>query len=455
MDRIRSGLQAPNYVSLSCMALIYVLVACVPMAGQGMPPLFPTRTRPAPTATAMAVTTTPAPVTPTSISAPTPLRTAAPLAAATIDPKGKAWLDRAGLTGEAAANQDWDLVQRTARTEGRVVLCSDTARMLTALESFLLLNPSLDGEVRVVTSDDAFRDLLQPVRDPNTSEADIYLGGDVPLVMQALAQNRLWNYVPADQREALPLSMREPLLVHHWSALILIQAGKVPDEAAIDSWWDLTREEWRGRVAIPDPAIDKRSAYFFVTFAQHAEDLARAYRVEFGRELVLGPECPDAACQWMVDLLRNEPRVLASDAEVAAWVSDPAASMGRVGICGSEQLAKVQRGKLSLSAVSDIAPAAGLLWPTYLAMVVEGQNPYAARVMIHWLMSDTVGDGAYAPWYEAGLYPARVDMPDPPGSVPRGDLEPRLWLLDARFALDHEWIVRDWVKGAMEDKVVR
>ena len=99
----------------------------------------------------------------------------------------RAWLARASLTGDVTAGEEWESIQRAARTEGQVVLYSDTARMLTALESFLLVNPGLDGEVRVLTSDDAFSDLMQPLQEPSTLDADVYLGGDGPLAMQALA----------------------------------------------------------------------------------------------------------------------------------------------------------------------------------------------------------------------------------------------------------------------------
>lgn len=448
MESMYRGPRARTYGWLISIVLACLLAACTPMSGRDVPPLFPTRTPVVPTTTATVPVSMPVSPTPTAMSFPTPLRTAAPLAPATIEAQAEAWLARAGLAGEEMAAEDWEAIQRSARAEGRVVLYSDTARMLTALESFLLANPGLDGEARVLTSDDAFLDLMQPLEGAGGPSVDVYLGGDGPLVMQALAQNRLRNYVPADLQPVIPEAMREPVLVHHWSTVILVQAGAGTEPVGIDSWWDLTREEWRGRVALPDPAIDKRSAYFFLVFAQHAGELAEAYRVEFGEELVLDDACPDAACQWMSALIRNNAQILASDAEVAAWVSDPAAPAKRVGICGSEQLAKVQRGKASLSPVPELAPAAGLYWPTYLAMVVGGEHPYAARVMIRWLMSDAVGDGAMAPWNEAGLYSPREDAADPPGSVPGKELAPRLWRIDAQFALDHQSAVNAWLKQA-------
>jgi iron(III) transport system substrate-binding protein len=445
MHRTRSGPRARIGGYLISMVLSGLLVACTPMADRGVPPLFPTRT-PAVSSATVTVTLTPTlPAIPTTL--PTLAQTPHPLAQATMAAPAMAWLDRASLTGDVTTDEEWEPIRRAARTEGHVVLYSDTARMLTALESFLLVNPGLDGEVRVLTSDDALSDLMQPPQEPGTLNADVYLGGDGPLAMQALAQNQLFNYVPADVRQTIPASMREPLLVHHWSAVFLVQRG-AGAQAPIDNWWDLTREEWRGQVAFPDPAINKRSMYLLLAFAQHAEDLRQAYRTEFGRELVLDEACPDAACQWITLFLRNDPKVLASDADVAAWVSDASATGTRLGVCGSEQLAKVQRGKVALSPLSNVTPTAGLFWPTFLAMVVGGQHPNAAQVIIHWLMSDTTGDGALAPWYEAGHYFPREDITDPPGNIPGSELEPRLWRLDPHFVLEHELTVNDWIGKA-------
>ena len=144
------------------------------------------------------------------------------------------------------------------------------------------------------------------------------------LLCRPWPQNRLFNYVPADVRQDRSgvYARTTTGASLECSALVQREAGA---QAPIDSWWDLTREEWRGQVALPDPAINKRSMYLLLAFAQHAEDLRQAYRTEFGRELVLDEACPDAACQWITLFLRNDPQVLASDADVAAWVSDASA----------------------------------------------------------------------------------------------------------------------------------
>jgi len=42
-------------------------------------------------------------------------------------------------------------------------------------------------------------------------------------------------------------------------------------------------------------------------------------------------------------------------------------------------------------------------------------------------MGDDAGRSGYEPWYQAGLYPARLDVSLPDGMVLRSELVGRLW----------------------------
>lgn len=412
-----------------------LVAACQPMAAErsGLrPPGRPTRT--------LAVGPMAAPTRPHPQEEPLGPSSGAP----TTHPDAATWLKWAGLGPYLSAPEDWSRIQATARSEGCVVLYSDTARSLNAVESFIQAYAGLEAETCALGGYDIY---LRLVDDLQRSEhaADVYLVSDAPRTLGLLDQHLIWNYVPGDLTEVLPREMREPLLVHHWSAMTLIYNAALSQAAPIDNWWALTRPEWRGRVALPDPIANQRTMYLLITLTQHPDEMDAAYRAEFGHPPALDADCPNAGYQWIRDLLANEPILLHSDAEVASLVGDPEADEMYLGICGYEQYDKVSRGTLSFAPILQARPMAGIQWPTYLALVDRTQRPNAAKLLVRWLMGDEKGGQGYSAWYYPGYYPARTDVPDPKGAIPRQELEGRLWQPDAAYIQENLIAVRDHI----------
>jgi iron(III) transport system substrate-binding protein len=166
-----------------------------------------------------------------------------------------------------------------------------------------------------------------------------------------------------------------------------------------------------------------------------ADEMAEAYRTEFGREPPLDDDCSDAGCLWIRALLANQPALLHGDADVARWVGEGAGET-RLGLCGYEQYIKVRREELAFTPLWKLAPTAGLRWPAAVAIVDRAPHPQAAKLAVRWLYGDAGGGQGYAPWFEAGYYPARTDVADPPGALPREELLARLWEVDPAAITD-------------------
>ena len=194
---------------------------------------------------------------------------------------------------------------------------------------------------------------------------------------------------------------------------------------------------------LADPRYNERMVYFMVTMVQHHRELAAAYFAEFGFEPVLDDDCPHAGYQWIKGLFANDPVRVASDAEVARLVSEAQVeSVDRIGICGSEQLAKVARGELELQPLLDVLPTPGLRWRTYVAVVAGAPRPHAACLLVQWLFGDQSGGGGYSVWRKPGFYPGRHDMTQPEGAIPRWQLEPLLWDVDVQYVTENLATVR-------------
>lgn len=352
----------------------------------------------------------------------------------------EAWRARAGLLPDSV-DPDRDTLRREAIEEGAVVVYSDTARMSRAASQLSSAFPGVNCQVWVANSEDLALRLVdeQAALADATGEsptlerrADVYLAGDPLRTGELIEKGLLWAYGGPDSASS---SAGAPgLAVHHWSALLLAGNEIAVVTDTIDSLWDLTRPEWRGRVALPDPLIDQRTLCLLVAATKHADQLAASYRDEYGREIALDADCADAADQWIKALFANDPRLYVGDAEVAEYIGVPDAVEARIGLVGYEQYAKVAWGELAFEPLPEVEPVRGLYWATYLAIVNRCEHPSAARLAIRWLLGEGRETMEDSPWFQSGFYLVEEGAPDPPDVVPREVMRQGLWALDPEGA---------------------
>ena len=439
---------------LCCWAMT-LLVACTPLEGDAVPTFEVPRLAAAvePSVTASPVLT---PVRPSTATGAAVGGAAAPVPAA--EATGEAEPSR---YGNPLARTVADPAQIALRglAEGYVAVYSDTSRAETAVEALMAAYPGFGAEAYALGSQDIYLRLLDDLA-RGEPVADVYLVSDPARTLSLAQAGLLWSYLPKGVERAMPIESREPLPTHHWTAVIPLRHPAYVGEGApasavpVNTWWDLTRPEWRGRVVLPDPRYNERMTYLLITMVQHSQDLADAYRVEFGAEAALDADCPNAAYQWIKLLLANEPVRVFSDADVARVVSDSRTDgVDRIGICGSEQLAKAVRGELELEPLFDLLPTPGLRWRTYVAVPSGAQRPHAACLLIEWLFGDQAGGGGYLPWREAGFYPARHDVAEPSGAPSRWTFEPLLWETDAEYVLHNLAAVQEQIRACSGEEI--
>ena len=356
----------------------------------------------------------------------TPESTAAP-SATELDPGAGVTLSAVApspaQTATVAEDEDWETLVKRALLAEELLVYSDSARALTSLANMVGAYPGLDATGRVMSG----AELCAVVADDVASgdpQVDLVLTSGAACVQSLAQAGGLLPYLPVDLLPSLPEDMLGPVLTHHWEVVGIHHNDRLGEGQAIDSWWDLVSPAWRGSVALADPLVDERAQGLLDALVAHEAELRASYRGELG-DGALDEE--PAWAVWLRALVANDVRLLPSDAEVARWVGDLAAEEGRVGLCSSVHWERASRGDLRLRFVQGIAPICGVRWRTFVAPVAGAGNPAGARLALIWLMGDEAGRGGYEPWNQAGLYPARLDVPLPAGMVPRSELVGRLW----------------------------
>jgi len=328
---------------------------------------------------------------------------------------------------EATVADDWDATIRRALLAGRLLVFSDTARTLTSLANMASAYPGLDTSGRVMSGAELCAALTSP-SETESAAPDLLLASGTACIHKLVREGYLEAYVPVSLRPSLRQEMLTPVLTHHWEVVGLHHNGHLDPDEPLTSWWDLVTPAWRGRVALADPLVEDRALGLLEALVAHDDLLRASYRGELGPNALVDKP---AWSVWVDALLENEVVLLPSDAEVARWVGDPAQEGPRAGFCSSVHWRRVLRGELNLEFAVGVVPVAGVRWRTYVAPITGARNPDGARLALAWLLGNASGDAGYEPWYQAGLYPARSDVPLPTGSVPRSALVGRLWEVPA------------------------
>ena len=358
------------------------------------------------------------------------------------------WLKKAQLGPQAPATQDWKAIEAAARQEGEVVIYSVSSRIFKLQKVF-----KEKFGVDIVAYDIASDIQLEKFRREHKAgvfQVDVLFNNETPLIVnEFLPRNLVWNFVPSSVADQLDDNEKEPLLVQRWSSRILFyNASKHLNGAPIDNLWDLTREEFKGRVLMPNPLESSVQANVIQTILQHPDEMAAAYKAEFGDDIVYSKKLlkavkknplidePDAAKEWLARLLANDPIFLASTTKIFNNVSDVQQDNPPLGFTTFSKMRKNKKDEFNGQPALNVRPVLGVSYPTVLVIANQAPHPNAAKLLIRYMMED-----GFSPWNVPGDYAGRADVAKQQvadfGLPPFEDV--KLWPIDQTYVYDTKY----------------
>ncbi|MBT6532905.1 MAG: ABC transporter substrate-binding protein [Marinovum sp.] len=328
------------------------------------------------------------------------------------------WQKAAGVGEYASANQDWAEIEAAAKKEGQVVIYSVSSRIAKLVDGF-----KEKYGIEIVGFDmpsDLQIEKLRREHKAGIHSVDVLFNAEAPLLLnEALPNNLVWNFVPTGLETDLDAHETEPFLIQrHSSRVIYYNTSLNPDGAPIDSIWDLTREEWKGRTLLPSPLEDGLSANFIQTLLHNADEMSAAYEREFGEPITYSEDvievveesttidAPDAAMEWLYRFLNNEPVFQSSTTKIFKNVGDVQQDNPPLGITTFSKMRKNKEGVYAAGPIFDLDPVFGVSYPTALVMADMAPHPNAAKLLIRYMMEEE----GFAPWNEPGDYAARASI---------------------------------------------
>ncbi|MET0103840.1 MAG: hypothetical protein ABW072_01700 [Sedimenticola sp.] len=337
------------------------------------------------------------------------------LAIASTAVADEAWQRAAGVGDHAPATQDWAAIEVAARKEGRVVIYSVSSRIVQLVDGF-----AEKYGIEIIAYDipsDLQIEKMRRERLAGVHEVDVLFNAETPLLLkEALPDELVWNFVPSGLEDDLDCDEIHPLLVQrHSSRVIYYNTRLNPDGAPIDSIWDLTREQWRGRVLLPHPLEDGLSANFIQTILHNSDEMAAAYKREFGepvsysRAVLEAVESsatidePNASMEWLHRFLANQPVFQRSTTRIFQKVADVKQDNPPLGITTYSKMRINREGVYAAAPIYELDPMFGVSYPTVLVMADMAPHPNAAKLLIRHMMEEE----GFAPWNEPGDFSAR------------------------------------------------
>ncbi|MGI6403683.1 MAG: ABC transporter substrate-binding protein [Oscillospiraceae bacterium] len=207
-----------------------------------------------------------------------------------------------------------------AKEEGTVVLYSISSRCGKVKESFEAQYPGIVVEAYDISTNELLEKITREY-DAGVRNADVVhiKDQDGSIYREMQLPGKLHSYYPEDICAHIDPDMMKYSLPMYVELCYLYYNEEIYDAPPVDSWWDLTKPEWNGRVILTNPLDNISYLAQFTAFTQNADALAQDYERVFGEPIVLDGT-PNAGYELIKRLAANNLIFASSSDEIVEAV---------------------------------------------------------------------------------------------------------------------------------------
>jgi len=325
----------------------------------------------------------------------------------------------------AAANIDhfisYEELVRRAVAEGEVNWVTSGSRGPEAAAEFMALYPGITVNIiNMGTSDALTRFPIEHAA--GMFNMDVMRSADAEGIIynEFKARGLMHSYFPYD---ILPFIQDPAFLLAGMPSYVVLNLiyynyTLFPDGPPITSWWDLTRPEWYGLFIMQDWLTEIRYISAITTFVKYADLFAEDYERVFGSPIVLHPQSPTAAHEWMRRVLANNPIIDNSGSSMNRTIGRADQTIGFIGWGSSSGIRRNTDEGLH-NAFAPTTPKLSQPNMNYVYIFDQAPNPHAAKLLARFLLGgqgESLGIGNADRNLE-GSWVVRTDIPDHPNQA--------------------------------------
>lgn len=336
-----------------------------------------------------------------------------------------AWLKQAGLGPYAPEKEDWDAVYEAAKKEPPLLVYMSTSRVNLFVDSFKKQFPGVQVEELFIEQTDLIPRMHREWDAGLWNVGVLNLSG-LPAIHE-MPKDSFVSYVPPEYRDLYPEEYQDPVFVTAVSLRGFVYNPDLsPDGPPFKSIWDLTTEEFRGKVIFTDPLRNADAATTLTTIVQHADELAADYEARFGKPLELRER--DAGFEWLRRFLENEPKLVDNWRDSAEAVTNAREIM--IADTNFIRMADVFAGTYNFRFATGTTPVDAVSLPRWYAIGTFSKSPNAAKLFTYAMMADESG----GPFFDKGFLHTRFGW-EPTQEWMQGIEEITYWDTD----VDYYW----------------
>lgn len=290
-------------------------------------------------------------------------------------------------TSQIQAADDFNLetLIQAARQEGPITIYAPSGKIVETAEQFSQKYGVKAAGLKI-NGAAQMEKLLREYRAGNI-QGDVVLTGDPTAALaQLLPMGVVENWLPPDLASQIPPQAQNPLVVYG-DPTVWSYNTQVYDKCPIDNIWALTDPTWQRRVTLQDPLTKAAYLDWFNQLEQyHDAEMAAAYQAHYGKPFDASQGSATQA--WVTALAKNAPLPTDSDGAASEAVGAPGQTAPFMGLISTAKYRDVAKGQLHMGICSNIQPFVGLSTPAYGLIAKKTKSPNAARLMLHYLMTE-------------------------------------------------------------------
>lgn len=266
---------------------------------------------------------------------------------------------------------------------------------------------------------------------------DVFNMSNLPSVTsEIIVQGAGLSWLPPDLKDQIPAEYQNPAITSLNPWVWAYNSDVHGDKCPIDNIWALTTEDWKGRVAIPDPLLRNETMFWFNQIAEHDDAaMAKAYEDFFGEPLKTDEK--SATAEWVKRFAKNKPSVTRSDTDVGPIVGAKGQEKPFMGFLSTSIFRDAKKNDYTMGICEGMNPWAGQLTPRVAVIAAGTKSPNAAKLFVHYIMT------------EEGMAPQLADgkiSSNKNAKIPEGEVSGIVKVMDQMHVPHSETAESDYTK---------
>ncbi|MBD9387928.1 ABC transporter substrate-binding protein [Agrobacterium sp. AGB01] len=303
-----------------------------------------------------------------------------------------------------------DALIEAAKKEGPITVIDATGKIVSMAENFSKTYGLKATGVKM--SGQEQEQVIAREAAAGNVRTDVFNMSNLPSVAsQILPQGFGVSWLAPDLKDKIPAEYQSPAITSNNPWVFAYNTDVNGETCPVNNLWALTTEEWKGRVAIPDPLLRNETMFWFNQLATHGDDAMReAYKAQFGEDLKTDEA--SATAEWVKRLAQNKPKVTKTDTDVGPIVGAKE-EKPPVGFLSAAIFRDAKKDGYGMGICKEMKPWIGQLTPRVAVIAAGTKSPNAAKLFARFMMTEEgmapqLGDGKISTNTEAKMPESEV-----------------------------------------------